>query len=220
MSDFILGVDLDGVCGDYTGEFRRVVAAERQIDQAELPEQISWDFAEWDMTVDEFLVLHRIGVEKYRMFRDMPAIDDVSDALWRLNDAGVWIRIITHRLVTHWGHQRIVSDTVSWLDSNRIPYRDLCFMGAKTEVQADAYIDDAPHNIEALRSSGNTVIVFDQPYNRDLGGLRAHNWAEVEAIVADLVVAKGLPFPQALPGFDAGSTRLDRHRERWNPETS
>ena len=40
----------------------------------------------------------------------------LSGALWwRLSDAGVWIRIITHRLYVNWGHQEAVSDTVAWL---------------------------------------------------------------------------------------------------------
>lgn len=42
MSDeFVLGVDLDGVCGDYTAAFRAVVAAERSMDPADLAEQRS-----------------------------------------------------------------------------------------------------------------------------------------------------------------------------------
>src|SRR6478672_6664920 len=164
--DFVLGVDLDGVCADYTTAFRDLVADDRGIDPASLDvEGISWDFSEWGLDRNEFLRLHRLGVQEHRMFRDMSAIDGASDALWRLSDAGVWIRIITHRLVTNWGHATIVSDTVQWLDAQRIPYRDLCFLGRKPEAQADAYVEDAPHNVEALRTSGNTVIVFDQPYN-------------------------------------------------------
>ena len=35
------------------------------------------------------------------------------------------------------------ADTAAWLDTNRIPCRDLCFLGANPEADADAYIDDA-----------------------------------------------------------------------------
>jgi hypothetical protein len=44
---YILGVDLDGVCGDYTSAFRDVVARERGIDASTLGDQRSWDFVEW-----------------------------------------------------------------------------------------------------------------------------------------------------------------------------
>ena len=199
--DFVLGVDLDGVCADYTTAFRGVVAAERGVDPDSLTTEVSWDFAEWGLDRESFLDMHRRSVQDHRMFRDMPALDGASDALWRLSDAGVWIRIITHRLVTNWGHALIVSDTVDWLDRNRIPYRDLCFLGAKPQAQADAYVEDAPHNVAALRSGGSTVIVFDQPYNRSLDGPRASDWVEAEALVAGMVARapRGPPRPPPRP---------------------
>ena len=145
------------------------------------------------------------------LFLKLPPTARAPQALRKLSKAGVRIRIITHRLVTNWGHARIVSDTVEWLDTNRIPYRDLCFLGAKPEAQADAYVEDAPHNVAALRAGGNTVVVFDQPYNRELDGPRAANWAEAEAVIAELVAAHTGAFSPQLPGVEAGADRLDRH---------
>ena len=208
----VLGVDLDGVCADYTSAFRSLVAEDRGVDPESLTTDVSWDFGEWGLDRDEFLRLHRIAVQERRMFRDMPVIDGASETLWRLSDAGVWIRIITHRLVTNWGHALIVSDTVEWLDSQRIPYRDLCFLGNKPEAQADVYVEDAPHNIDALRASGNLVIAFDQPYNRSMAGPRAEAWHDVESIVADLIVSRTGVYEEPLPGMDAGATRLDRRK--------
>lgn len=209
--DFILGVDLDGVCGDYTAAFRTVVAADRGIDPATLGDARSWDFAEWGITgPDEFDRLHRLAVLEHRMFRHMPAMVGVAESLWRLSDAGVWIRIITHRLYVNWGHAVAVADTVAWLDDQGIPYRDICFLGAKPEVEADCYVDDASHNVAALRDAGNHVIVFDAPYNRDVDGPRAASWAEVEALVFDRVASLGLPSQAQLPGLDAGADRLTR----------
>ena len=212
MTEFVLGVDLDGVCGNYTAAFRNVVAAERQVDPATLTDDVSWDFAEWGLDRDAFLYMHRQAVEHHRMFRTMPPMEGVADALWRLSDAGVWIRIITHRLVTNWGHALMVGDTVEWLDLHRIPYRDLCFLGRKPEVQASAYIEDAPHNVEALRASGNTVIVFDQPYNRHLDGHRASDWVQAESVISDLVADRLGAYPSQMPGMDSGADRLDRRR--------
>jgi 5'(3')-deoxyribonucleotidase len=207
---FILGVDLDGVCGDYTAAFREVVAADRGIDPAELAEDRSWDFSEWGLSPQEFERLHRKAVIEDRMFRTMPALPGAADALWRLSDAGVWIRIITHRLYVNWGHAIAVADTVAWLDEAGIPYRDICFLGAKPEVEADCYIDDASHNVRDLREAGNHVIVFDAPYNRDLEGPRARSWEEVEQLVAQRVAEVGVPLQPQLPGVDPGADRLTR----------
>ncbi|MEM8924700.1 MAG: hypothetical protein AAGD35_14450 [Actinomycetota bacterium] len=210
-SAFVLGVDLDGVCADYTEGLRAVVAADRGIAPDDLPLGRSWGFQEWDLDVDEFNRLHRKGVVEERMMRSLPVIDGCADALWRLSDAGVWIRIITHRLYLNWGHAEVVADTVHWLDEARVPYRDLCFLGDKPEVGADVYIDDAPHNVDALRAAGNEVIVFEQPYNLDMAGPRASNWAEVEELVLQIAAARHALQPQ-LPGIDAGADRLDRRR--------
>jgi 5'-nucleotidase len=210
---FILGVDLDGVVGNHTVRFREIMAELRGVDPETMPLDRSWDFHEWGFGPDEYSHYHRIAVMEHDMFRTMPVVDGAADALWRLSDAGVWIRIITHRLYVHWGHEKAIADTAAWLDVNKIPYRDLCFLGNKPQVEADAYIDDAPHNIEQLRSAGNTVIAFAQPYNRNVtDGPRAEDWAEVEAIVSDLVAAHVGRFQGQLPGIDPGADRIERHR--------
>ncbi len=198
MADFVLAVDLDGVCADHATAFARVVADERGVDPDTLEPQRSWNFHEWGLTDEDFDRLHRRAVLEHRMFRDMPMVAGAAEALWRLSDAGVWIRIVTHRLYANWGHAIAVGDTVAWLDRVGIPYRDLCFLGAKPEVEADLYVEDAPHNLAELVAAGNQVIIFDQPYNRDVPGHRARSWAEVEAAVVEHRLARGQAVQEAL----------------------
>jgi 5'(3')-deoxyribonucleotidase len=214
-STFVLGVDLDGVCGDYTAAFRAVVASERGIDPASLPEERSWDFYEWGVgELGGFDAVHRRAVLEHRMFREMPVMEGAAEALWRLSDAGVWIRIITHRLYVNWGHAVAVADTVEWLDKHAIPYRDICFLGNKPEVEATCYVDDSPTNIAALREAGNVVIAYDAPYNRDLEAPRAYSWIDVEHLVADQAARLGLSLQAQLPGIDDGTARL---RQKLQP---
>jgi 5'(3')-deoxyribonucleotidase len=205
---YVLGVDLDGVCGDYTIVFRAVVAEELGIDEDQLSLERSWDFNEWNLTPEDFERLHLLAVAEHRILRTMPVIEGAAEALWRLSDAGVWIRIITHRLYVNWSHAVAIADTVEWLDQHRIPYRDICFLGAKPEVEADLYIDDGPHNIEALRATGNRVVVFEAPYNRDIGGLRARDWSECEHLVLVDAADQGFSLQTQLPGFESGTDRL------------
>jgi len=211
MADsFILGVDLDGVCADYTAGLRRIAADVLGVSEGQLPLERSWDFREWGLTPTAFEEIHLLAVTEHRLLRELPVIADAADALWRLSDSGVWIRIITHRLYVNWGHAIAVSDTVTWLDEARIPYRDICFLGAKPEVEADLYIDDGPHNIEALLAGGNEVIVFDQPYNRHVEGVRATTWLEIEELVYESAARHGVALDRQLPGFDSGADRLRR----------
>lgn len=214
MDQFVFGVDLDGVCGDYTTAFRSIVASELGVTEDDLPLQRSWDFTEWNLdAAGGFERLHALAVTEHHMFAEMPPIEGVADALWRLSDAGIWIRVITHRLYVNWGHAAAVADTVMWLDNNRIPYRDICFLGNKPDVGANVYVDDGPHNIIGLRGAGHEAIVFDQPYNQHLDGLRARDWAEVEEIVMEMAADHLGVMQQQLPGVDAGADRLVRRKD-------
>lgn len=217
MSDstdpFVFGVDLDGVCADYTRGFRDFCAERLGVSPESLPLERSWDFREWGFDQAKFEELHLAAINEGRIFSTLEPIPGAAEALWRLSDAGVWIRIVTHRLYVNWGHSNAAGDTVAWLDQAKIPYRDLCFVGAKRDVGADAYIDDGPHNIKNLRAAGRTAIVFEQPYNRDIGGLRARTWEEVEEIVYGLMTEAGVVAEPSLPGFDPDPSRLDRRKE-------
>jgi 5'-nucleotidase len=185
---FVLGVDLDGVCADYESALRTSVAARRGVDPSALPPQATTGhFTEWGMSAQDFREAHRIAVTEDRIFRSMEPYPGVAEVLWRLSDAGVWIRVITHRLLFNGLHEASAADTAVWLDQHDIPYRDLCFIGDKAMVGADIYIDDSPHNIVALRDAGRTAVVFDQRYNRHLDGPRVHNWTEVEPLVLDRI---------------------------------
>ncbi len=206
---FVLGVDLDGVCAQHTLAFRKIVAQEKGVAEESLTLECGWGFQEWGFEEGDFETYHRRAVAEHRMLAAMPAMPGASRSLWRLSEAGVWIRIITHRLYTNWDHAIAAGDTAEWLDKAKIPYRDLCFVGGKTAVDAHVYVEDAPHNIEALRSEGRTVIVFDQPYNRELDPPRASAWEQVEAMVYDELIAHQGAVQHQLPTFDPSTERLD-----------
>src|SRR5207248_5343044 len=103
--------------------------------------------------------------------------------LRRLSDEGYRIRIITHRLFIHFFHQEAVSQTIGWLDQHGIPYSDLCFMKDKDQVGADIYVDDAPQNIEQLRSRGHHAICFANSTNVHIGAPRAESWRDVYQLI-------------------------------------
>jgi 5'-nucleotidase len=198
----VLGVDLDGVCADYEGAFRTSVAARLELDAEGLAPQTIMDaYSEWGLTFEQFEEAHRTAVTEDRIFRHMEPLPGVSEALWQLSDAGVWIRIITARLLFSGAHEVSAADTAYWLDANRIPYRDLCFISDKPNVGADLYVDDSPSNIVALREAGKTAIVFDQPYNRDLPGPRAHDWNEVVTAVEVELEGRARQVPLPLDGI-------------------
>jgi 5'(3')-deoxyribonucleotidase len=193
QQEFVFGVDLDGVVGDFYGFMRTLASEWRGVDVSTLPEDVTYGLPEWgfptDDQGDEYKRMHRFAVTQRNLFADLEPIEGAPQGLRTLSRAGVRIRIVTHRLFIEHFHQPAVAQTVEWLDHHAIPYRDLCFMRTKGDVGADVYVDDAPENIEALIADERDVIVYTNSTNRHINvdaDHRADSWPEL----VDLVLAR------------------------------
>jgi 5'(3')-deoxyribonucleotidase len=185
---FILGVDLDGVVGDFYGALRPIVAEWRGVTLDKLTPDVSYGLKEWGIKVQEYQELHRFAVVQKEIFSTQPAVPGAAAALRRLGyNTDIRIRIITHRLFIKYTHEISVRQTIEWLEENGIPYWDICFMKAKGDVGADLYIEDSPSNIAALETSGKKVLIFTNSTNKNVKGLRANNWDEAEEKVLEIL---------------------------------
>ncbi|MDR2210846.1 MAG: 5'-nucleotidase [Spirochaetaceae bacterium] len=185
-SSFILGVDLDGVVGDFYGAMRKIAAEWLNKSEESLTKDISYGLEEWGLNeCGGYDRLHRFAVTQRNLFKEMLPIKDAPVTLRKLSNRGVRIRIITNRLFLKYFHKTSITQTVDWLDNYDIPYWDLCFMNDKVAVGAHVYIDDAPQNITHLRQQGQKIIVFSNSTNRGLPGPRADSWPEAERIVLE-----------------------------------
>jgi len=185
-SSFILGVDLDGVVGDFYGAIRKIAAEWLNKPFDSLSTEVSYGLDEWGLAeFGGYERLHRFAVTQRNIYRDMEPIESAPAVLRKLSNQGIRIRIITHRLYLKYSHRTTITQTVDWLDKYDIPYWDICFMNDKGAVGAHVYIDDAPENIISLRRQGCKTIVYTNSTNRNLPGPRADNWKDVEQIVMD-----------------------------------
>ena len=185
-SKFILGVDLDGVVGNFYLALRKIAAEWLDKPVEALSAEVSFGLDEWGLgEYGGYERLHRFAVTQRNLFRDMEPIKDAPAVLRKLSGRGIRIRIITHRLFLKYSHRTTITQTVDWLDSWDIPYWDLCFMADKGAVGAHVYIDDSPTNIKRLRDQGYHTIVFSNSTNRELPGPRAETWQEVERLVME-----------------------------------
>ena len=208
---FVFGVDLDGVVAAYTAGFAEVVAALRGIDPASLPEERSYDFREWGPRPGRVRAIPRLPRSPSTgSWRSCPAIEGAAEALWRLSDAGVWIRVITHRLYVNWGHAEAGPPTpcCGWTP-RASPIATSAFWGTSPRWRPTATWTTLPTTIAALRAGGNDVIVFDQPYNRDEADPRARTWKEVEQLVMDRFTT--------WRGTAGVAAAAPRHRRRQGP---
>lgn len=195
-NEFILGVDLDGVCADFYGAIREIAAEWKGVPVESLTPEVTWGLPEWDLEpMGGYDSLHRFAVTQRELFATLPPMPGVTSVLRRLSNNNVRIRIITHRLFIKYFHQQAVRQTIKWLDYQGIPYWDLCFMADKGEVGADLYLEDSPSNVIKLRDGGHRVITFSNSTNRDVEGERVESWAEIEDKVAQVIREMGLPYP-------------------------
>ena len=198
---FVLGVDLDGTCADFYGGLRPIAAEWLGVSEEDLPEDVSYGLVEWGLSKRSYKQLHHFAVTQRGLFRNMPPLPGAPQALRKLSDRRVRIRIITHRLFIKYFHQIAVEQTIEWLDHHDIPYWDLCFMKDKAAVGADLYIEDSPENIAALRADGHPTIVVVNSTNRHLEDPKAESWDDVLKLVlkhrAEWQARKG---SGALPG--------------------
>ena len=182
---FVLGVDLDGTCADFYNGLRPIAAEWLGVPQDSLTAEVSWDLPEWGVAQAPggYPKLHHFAVTQRDLFRVLKPMPGAPQALRRLSDMGVRIRIITHRLLIKNFHRVAVQQTVEWLDGHDIPYWDLCFLADKAAVGADLYVEDSPRNVAQLRAEGHPTIVFTSPTNRHLPGPRADTWDDVLRLV-------------------------------------
>lgn len=179
--EFVFGVDLDGVVADFIAGLKPIAAEWLGVPADTLTNDVSYGFAEWKLGGKHgYDDLHRYALKEKRLFETLPVIDGAAASLRRLSRQGVRIRIITHRLYIPWFHRQAVNQTVEWLEKNGIPYWDLCFMAAKSSVDANVYVEDSPGNIQLLRAAGKKVIVMRNSTNRHIRGPAAESWREVE----------------------------------------
>lgn len=179
----IIGIDLDCTCAKHDEAFAKHYAEDIGVDPASLPPKTTWSFEkEWGLKDEDLFEHHSEAVEE-GLYYEMEPYAGVAETIQKLIDTGYRIRIITHRLYAPGNHENTVIQTAKWLDKHRIPYHDLCLIDDKTDVEADVYIEDAPHNIQALLNDGEPVIIPDQLYNRDFNAPRFQNWNQVFDLV-------------------------------------
>jgi len=179
--EFVFGVDLDGVVADFIQGMKPIAADWLGVNPADLTDSVSYGFAEWKLGGKRgYDDLHRYALKERKLFENLEPIPGAAAVLRRLSRKGIRIRIITHRLYIPWFHRQAVIQTVEWLEKHGIPYWDLCFMAKKSSVEADAYVEDSPENIELLRKAGRQVIALRNSTNLHVAGPAAETWLGVE----------------------------------------
>lgn len=148
-----VGVDLDGCVYDFIGSLREYIHRTYAVPCEQMPPPTRWEFYEdWGYTLDDYRSLAHEGSDAGIVFgwgRPLPGSRHVLRSLAR---TGHSLHVVTAR---DFGDQEAMKErTRAWLGRHRIPFDTLTFSGDKTLISTDAFIDDHPGNVDALREVG------------------------------------------------------------------
>ena len=162
-----IGFDLDGVmCDIYPQSFQ--VLREMYPDKVKSKNSDSihslWE-QEFELTQKQIMDCF-IEVGKRGIFRDAPVYEGVKKTLHRIKKY-YNIYVVTWRNYI----PNSVSDTLYWLDSNKLPYHRMIMSKAKLEIAKKEefcfYIDDTPDMCNKVCKSNTPTYLFRRPWNKD-----------------------------------------------------
>lgn len=185
MSDYegVINIDLDGVIypwhevfslytysmyddnphtGEYDWDFGNMFP---------LPSPNGWNFGpQWGLTNKEFMELFRRGVDDGFIWTEGRPLPTSQNAMWRLDDYGYYLRIVTKRLVHKNNHAQVQRVTSEWLDKWNIPYHEIVYVGSsgKDSFGADFAIDDNPAHYFEQKEAGVDAYLLYRTWNAEM----------------------------------------------------
>jgi 5'(3')-deoxyribonucleotidase len=183
MSRLRLGIDLDGVVADFnTGWITRYnedFAAEIPFDAVTF-----WDGLHSLTHFEDMGGFWRWASDHGggSLFRHLDTYDDAVPALDRLAKRHDIVILTTK---PRWA----IHDTFAWIAEHRIPTREVHILEKKWTVACDVYLDDAPHQVEAIHAARPDAVTvrFVRPWNEPVEGTsEVRSWAEFQDLVERL----------------------------------
>jgi hypothetical protein len=194
VDDFVIGLDLDGVCYHFDRTARYMLRRRIKERGDLVPERLNmvaeyWDWYRPVIREDDWEWLWD-GAIKEGLYRYGHIVGGAIEGVQALNKLGDVV-VITSR------PKAAVHDTLVWLTTmfDKAPLAGLHILSQhqlKSSVRPlpNVFIDDADHNIQDIvKNTPKTVgvVIFDQPWNRGaLHGTRirrAYGWAETVTLV-------------------------------------
>lgn len=158
-----VGVDLDGVCYNFSASVREYLALTGWPHAC--PEPTRWEFYEdWGLGLGAFLDACNEGVDAGVIFSFGDPYPNVREALEIIKAKGHTIHIVTDRSFGTNGASEAA--TRSWLDRHGLPFDSLTFAADKTVVHLDMMIDDKLANYDALEAAGVDVRLLTRAWNQ------------------------------------------------------
>lgn len=184
-----IGIDLDGVCYDFTSSLRHYLVEHEGYDPVAIAggghddPDATWSFFEdnWGLSLDQFLDFCNKGVDAGVVFCKGEPFVDTVESLNALKDAGHYLHVVTSRSFGTKSHH----NTADWLYEHDIPFDSLIFTPHKHVFSGlDLMVDDYEKNWRGMWEEGVTTYLYTRPWNQHVEtGFRVDSWQEFLEVV-------------------------------------
>ncbi len=183
-----IAVDVDGVLADVIVTWLDIYNAEHH--KSVTKDQVNhWDFF-GSLGIDR-VEFDRIFELAWKNWRDIPPCETMlSQKVRDLSKLGK-VSIVTARSTSS------IPSVKAWLSDKKISYNDMIVVDygpLKSALEFDVFIDDSPLNAKNIAESGKLILLFDQPWNRDISGegiIRISGFPEAIATITHLLQKEG-----------------------------
>lgn len=206
-----IGLDIDHVLYPFPTVFARWTERSKGLQPGTLDDHAltwKWYGPQWGMSSDEWLDHFTAGVLAGVIFAQGDPTPGSVAAVRRLHLAGHRLHYVTNRAVDGVSEEHAWQVTHRWLHEHGFVVDSLTISEDKASVDTDVFLDDAPHNIEALLDAGHRYpLLWDRPHNQGhrFAGrqpVRVHDWHAFERVI-DGIVWWGPIRESTLAGEDA-----------------
>ncbi|MEM1584233.1 MAG: hypothetical protein QXF28_06050 [Nitrososphaerota archaeon] len=157
-----IAVDLDGVLANSMKTWLKIWY-QRTGQLIEFEELTDWFF--WrKLNIDEETFIGILNTAWARWIEIPPTEDNIGEKVRRLKILGN-VDIVTAR------PRNTEKYAIRWLNYHRIPFDKYVWTQnsmAKVRLGYDVYIDDSPSMIEVLENTGKVLLLYAQPWNRNI----------------------------------------------------
>lgn len=189
-----VNMDLDGVLCDFNTAMLGCLPQTTQLSVGPYWQPTTWDWwEEVGMSGSEWNGYFYRAVREHGLWEHARPYDGVAHEMWRLHDAGVYVRIVTTRLVHTGLHREAVTQTVRWLENHNIPYRSLAFEEDKAVFSVyddDWLLDDNITNMQRFNYRDGVGRLLSQPWNRSMTEVNAFRVSSLREFVDEVVAAE------------------------------
>lgn len=194
-------LDADGVLYPFADKLRAWMIDGMNYDEGQITPVAEWHIWEqWGITEARFWQCVAEGVRKKALFWEGEPEPLAYEMLGRLLSMDYQIHIVTARTVPG-ATLEARSATFYWLENSlKLPWSSVIISNNKAIIRSHALIDDSVINCDTVAQHGILPICYNQPWNQDWGGMRAHDFYDVHDLVLELTeeLSRDNPDPRKL----------------------